>query len=228
VKSPRRLADLKFAAQLQPFPDGGTLESEGYYDRVRFAGITFDDESGDGRDARFAECAFTGGGLDGSQLRRARLSAVWFADTRLMAVDAAEAGLTDTWFSACVFAGVQAFSCVGRRVTFRGCKLDSVNFRDAKLTDVIFEDCILRDVDFANARLLRVRFPGCQFANIDFTRATCSSVDLRGARLGADDVPGIKAGYDALGGVRIDSIQLVTLAPLLAHHLGIVVDDGQA
>jgi hypothetical protein len=50
-------------------------------------------------------------------------------------------------------------------------------------------------------------------------------VDLRGARLGSDSVPGIKAGYDALSGARIDSVQLMTLAPLLAHHLGIKVAD---
>jgi uncharacterized protein YjbI with pentapeptide repeats len=120
---------------------------------------------------------------------------------------------------------VQAFSCVGRRVLFRGCKLDSVNFRDSRLTDVAFEDCVLRDVDFGSAKLIRVRFPGCQFANVDFTKATCTSVDLRGARLGSADTPGIKAGYDSLSGTRIDSVQLMTLAPLLADHLGIKVAD---
>jgi len=84
---------------------------------------------------------------------------------------------------------------------------------------------VLRDVDFGSAKLIRVRFPGCQFANVDFTKATCSSVDLRGARLGTGDTPGIKAGYDSLSGARIDSVQLMTLAPLLADHLGIKVMD---
>ena len=37
---------------------------------------------------------------------------------------------------------------------------------------------------------------------------------------------GIRAGYDSLRGVRIDTLQLVTLAPLLAHHLGIAVEDA--
>ena len=60
-------------------------------------------------------------------------------------------------------------------------------------------------------------------ANVDFTKATCSSVDLRGARLGTADTPGIKAGYDSLSGTRIDSVQLMTIAPLLADHLGIKV-----
>jgi hypothetical protein len=80
-------------------------------------------------------------------------------------------------------------------------------------------------VDFAGAKLLRVRFPGSQFTQVDYTRVTCSSDDLRGARLGTEAAPGIKAGYGALSGVRIDSVQLVALAPLLAAHLGIIVDD---
>ena len=37
---------------------------------------------------------------------------------------------------------------------------------------------------------------------------------------------GIKSGFDSLSGVRIDTVQLMTLAPLLAHHLGITVSDG--
>jgi hypothetical protein len=44
-------------------------------------------------------------------------------------------------------------------------------------------------------------------------------VDLRGAQLG------ITAGYESLHGVTIDSVQLVTLAPYLARHLGITVTD---
>ena len=111
------------------------------------------------------------------------------------------------------------------RVLFRGCKLDSVNFRDSKLTDVAFEDCVLRDVDFGSARLLRVRFGGSTLVNTEFTHATCREVDLRGARLGTHDTPGIKGGYASLAGVQIDMPQLMTLAPLLAHHLGIVVSD---
>jgi uncharacterized protein YjbI with pentapeptide repeats len=235
VKSPRNYEELPFASELTAFPGSGdgpgdgspgaeSLEIEGDYDRVLFSGAVFADTDAGG--ARFTECAFTGAaGFDGGRLRRSRLSDVWFGETRLVAVDMAETSLTDVWFSGCVLAGVQAFSCIGRRVLLRGCKLDSVNFRDARLTDVVFEDCVLRDVDFASAKLTRVRFPGSQLVGADFTRVTCSSVDLRGARLGSDADPGIKAGYDALRGARIDSLQLMTLAPLLAHHLGITVAD---
>jgi len=217
--------DLQFASELRVLPDDGPgLEIDGDYDRVLFSGSSFADADAGG--ARFTECAFTGGaGFDGGRLRRARLSDVWFGETRLVALDMAESSLTDVWFSGCVFAGVQAFSCVGRRVLFRGCKLDSVNFRDCKLTNVAFEDCVLRDVDFGSGKLSKVRFAGSTLVGADLARVVCEDVDLRGARLGSDSAPGIKAGYDSLSGTRIDTLQLMTLAPLLAHHLGIRVTD---
>ena len=244
MKSPVRLEELPFAAMLSDFDGesdnssdfGGLLEIDGDYDRVRFNGVAFAEADATG--ARFIESAFVGGSFDAGRLRRARLTDVWFEQTRLVAVDVAGASLTDVWFNGCVFAGVPAFTCGLRRVVFRGCKLDSVNFREAALTDVTFDDCVLRDVDLGRAKLERVRFPGCTLSRLDFTRATCKNVDLRGARLGerdgdgggsdggGSDSAGIKAGFDSLSGVRIDTVQLMTLAPLLAHHLGITVSDG--
>jgi uncharacterized protein YjbI with pentapeptide repeats len=223
MKSPHRLADLPFAPELQSFD--GMLEVDGDYDRIRFDGSAFEDAAAGG--SRITQSAFTGVTFDGGQMRRARLSEVWFGETRLVAFDLAESALTDVWFSGCVFAGIQAFTLNTRRVTFRDCKLDSVNFRDAALTDVLFEDCVLRDVDFGSAKLTRVRFPGCTLSGTDFTKVSCTDVDLRRAKLGAG-APGdggIRAGYDSLRGARIDTVQLMTLAPLLAHHLGITVED---
>ncbi|HTU76845.1 MAG TPA: pentapeptide repeat-containing protein [Trebonia sp.] len=201
----------------------GFIEVDGDYDGVLISDIstgtgTLAEVAGSG--GRFVECAITGLTFDGGTLRKSRMSDVWLGETRLVAVDLAESSLVDTWLSGCVLAGVQAFSALLRRVSFRNCKLDSVNFRDASLTDVTFEDCVLRDVDFAGARLTRVRFPGCTLSGAAFTKATCSSVDLRGASLG------VTAGFDALRGATIDSMQLMALAPLLAHHLGISVADG--
>ncbi len=239
MKSPIRLEELPFATALSAFNTdsadsaglGGLLEIDGDYDRVRFDGVAF--AAADGSGARFIESAFVGGSFDEGRLRRARFTDVWFEQTRLVAVDVAGSSLTDVWFNGCVFAGVPAFTCGLRRVVFRGCKLDSVNFREAVLTDVTFDDCVLRDVDFGRAKLERVRLPQCTLSGLDFTRAACKDVDLRGARLGERDADGsagaaagIKAGFDSLSGVRIDSVQLMTLAPLLAHHLGITVSDG--
>jgi uncharacterized protein YjbI with pentapeptide repeats len=224
MKPPHNLADLPFAADLRLFD--GELELDGDYDRVRFSGSAFSGAAAGG--SRFAESAFTGVTFDGGRLRRARMSDVWFSETRFVALDIAESSWTDVWLSGCVLAGAQAFAGVLRRVTFRGCKLDSVNFRDCSLTDVAFEDCVLRDVDLGGAKLTRVRFAGSTLSGADFTKVTCAEVDLRGATLGggSSGEAGIRAGYDSLRGARIDTLQLMTLAPLLAHHLGITVEDA--
>lgn len=223
MKPPRNLIDLPFATDLRPFD--GEFELEGDYDRVRCDGTAFTDAVAGG--SRIAESGFTGVTFDGGRMRRARLSDVWFGETRMVAFDLAESSLTDVWFSGCVLAGMQAFALTTRRVRFRDCKLDSVNFRESALRDVLFEDCVLRDVDFGGAKLTRVRFPGCTLSGTDFTKVSCTDVDLRGARLGTGGSgdAGIRAGYDSLRGVRIDTLQLVALAPLLAHHLGITVED---
>src|SRR5215831_4698982 len=131
MKPPHTLADLPFAADLRLFD--GELELDGDYDRVRFSGSAFSDVVAGG--SRFAESAFTGVTFDGGRLRRARMSDVWFSETRFVALDIAKSSWTDVWLSGCVLAGAQAFAGVLRRVTFRGCKLDSVNFRDCSLTD---------------------------------------------------------------------------------------------
>jgi uncharacterized protein YjbI with pentapeptide repeats len=224
MKPPHNLADLPFAVDLRSFD--GELELDGDYDRVRFNGSAFSDVVAGG--SRFAESAFTGVAFDGGRLRRARMSDVWFSETRFVALDIAESSWTDVWLSGCVLAGVQAFAGVLRRVNFRNCKLDSVNFRDCSLTDTAFEDCVLRDADFGGAKLTRVRFGGSTLSGADFTKVTCTDVDLRGATLGggSSSEAGIRAGYDSLRGARIDPPQLMTLAPLLAHHLGITVEDA--
>jgi uncharacterized protein YjbI with pentapeptide repeats len=221
MRTPRSLAELAFYDSLSPL--ASSIEVDGDYDGAlisdesqgtgTLAGIT-------GSGARFVESAITGLTLDGGTLRKCRMSDVWIGETRLVAVDMAESAIVDTWMNGCVLAGVQSFSVLLRRVSFRNCKLDSVNFRDSSLTDVTFEDCVLRDIDFAGAKLTRVRFPGCTLTDASFRAVTCSKVDLRGASLGITD------GFDALRGATIDSVQLVTLAPLLAHHLGIEVKDS--
>jgi uncharacterized protein YjbI with pentapeptide repeats len=187
---------------------GSRLEPEGDYEAETFADEAFSDITAGG--ARFA--------IEDAKLRRARFADTVFAETRLVSVDLSETGWTGVTFTGCVLAGVQAFSSALRRVKFSHCKLDSVNLRDATLTDVLFEDCMMRATDFGSAKLTRVRFGGSQLDGADFTKVTCSSVDLRGADLD------ITAGFDSLRGATIDSVQLVSLAPYLARHLGIRVE----
>jgi uncharacterized protein YjbI with pentapeptide repeats len=198
-------------------PFEGDLEPDGDYEGLRFAEATFDETVAGG--CHFLDCSFVRTSFSGGRLRKSRFTDVFMREVRFVATDLAETGWQDTTLDGCALAGVQAFSAALRRVTVRGGKLDSANFRSAIFTDVTFEDCVLNEADFGGATLLRVSFAGCTLTGADFTKAACTEVDLRGARLG------ITAGWESLHGVTIDSVQLVTLAPYLARHLGIIVAD---
>jgi uncharacterized protein YjbI with pentapeptide repeats len=212
---PREIGDLPFASALRPFE--GSLAAAETYEGYHFADVTFADiRAGN---YSFLECAFSNVTLEGGRMRKSRFTDTWLRDVRLVATDLAETGWLDTTLIGCAAAGVQAFGASLRRVSFHDCKLDSVNFRGATLNEVTFENCLLRDTDFGSARLKLTRFPGSRLTGADFTKATLEDVDLRGAELG------ITAGYESLRGATIDNIQLVTLAPHLAVHLGMTIKD---
>jgi uncharacterized protein YjbI with pentapeptide repeats len=213
---PARLDDLPWAATLRPF--SGELSPHGEYDGDHFSKLAFDQPSA--ANSRFLECALTGVTLRGGELRRSRLSDVWIEDSQLITTGLAETNWLDVTVSGALIAGSEAFGSGLRRVTFRNCKLDSVNFRDAGLTDVVFDGCQLLSPDFGGATLTRVSFGGSRLVQADLTRATLDQADLRGAELGLIIGPG------SLQGAIISTGQLVTLAPVLAETIGIVVEDA--
>lgn len=102
-------------------------------------------------------------------------------------------------------------------VTFRGCKLDVANFRFADLRRVVFIDCQLNEADFLNATMTDVRFESCDLDKTIFDQVKCKKVDLR-----TSDVTTI-SGWQSLKGATIDSVQLTTIAPMLAAVIGLDV-----
>jgi uncharacterized protein YjbI with pentapeptide repeats len=209
------LADLPFAAALTAHQGG--MASGAEYDGVHFDQISFDGPRASG--SRFIECAFTGVSFQGGGLQRARFSDVWMRDGRLVTTSLAQTQWLDVVIDRSLAAGVEAFGAEMRRVTFRGCKLDSVNFREAVFTEVTFDNCELRDVDFMGASLIRTAFPDSRLTRTDLSRVRMEKTDLRGAELG------IIIGPDSLRGATISTGQLILLAPLLAETMGIVVSD---
>jgi uncharacterized protein YjbI with pentapeptide repeats len=128
-----------------------------------------------------------------------RLRRVCFQDARLVGLDFSEAHIEE--------------------VSFKGCKLDYVNFRHSDIEHALFEDCGLNGADFQGARIRATRFGNCQIGEADFSKAEMSSVDLRGSELT------LAGSVLTLQGAIIDSRQLIDVAPLLAHELGISVED---
>ena len=216
MKLPRELGDLPFGDSLTAHEGG--LEDEGHYDGVLFSGVTFAGLNADL--SRFMECAFTDVTLDDVALRKARLSDVWLRDVRLLSADLAGSNWLDSTFIACSGAGIQAYDAGFQRVVFSECKLDSWNFRGATLRGVVFDRCLLRDTDFGGASLKQVTFPGCTLTRADFSRVTLDKVDFRGAELD------ITAGYESLRGAIMNTAQLMSIAPVLARQIGIVIKDS--
>lgn len=212
----RASPDAVPVAVLRPGYSKSMLAPDEEYERVTFADSDFDTPAAG--NCHFLECTFNHSTFGKNRMRKCRFTDSDLQDTRFVATDLAETGWQDTTLTGCALAGVEAYSATLRRVTFRDCKLDSVNFRESTFRDVTFENCLMRDVDFGSARLNRVAFPGCVLG-ADFSKATLAQVDLRGAELR------ITAGYDSLRGATIGNVQLIGLAPMLAQHLGLTVED---
>lgn len=170
--------------------------------------------------SRFDECLLDGVVAEGGTWRGSSLRDVEWRDGRVVGLDLSATEWLDVTVTGAVFAGVEAYDADLRRVTFRGCKLDGVNLRGATLRQVVFDGCLLRDIDLGGAELIDVAFPGSAVRDARLERARLSRTDLRGTT-----ELEIVAGVGSLGGATVTSAQLMALAPLLAHDLGLLVED---
>ncbi|MFB8001628.1 pentapeptide repeat-containing protein [Nocardia sp. NPDC056000] len=212
---PRDLADLSFARFLQ---ERDEITMEGEYDCALFEGMRLEDA--EVRGAQLTECAITGGSITGGSLRHTRFNDVWIQGTQWTRADLSETSWMDAELVMNAWSGVEAFGARLRRVKFYNCKFDSVNLRGAHLTEVSFTDCVLRHVDIGEAKLTSVTFPGTEIEALSMRKATLSKVDLRTARS-----IGVYEGVESLRGATITSLQLMDLAPIFAHTIGINVSD---
>ncbi|WP_433562965.1 pentapeptide repeat-containing protein [Nocardia sp. CA-151230] len=211
----RELADLSFARFLQLHAD---MANEGAYDCAHFDGLELDEP--DVRNAEFTECAISATAVTGGVFRHARFNDVWVHGSRWIRADLSETSWMDAEFVVDAFSGIEAFGAALRRVTFHNCKFESVNLRAAVLQDVSFVDCVLRHVDISEAKLTSVTFPGSEIEGLSLRKAQLKKVDLREAR--SID---IADGIESLSGALITRTQLLDLAPVFAHALGIIVKD---
>jgi uncharacterized protein YjbI with pentapeptide repeats len=103
-------------------------------------------------------------------------------------------------------------------VQIDGSKLDFVNLRNATMTDVLISNCIIDELDISSAVVQRLELRDCRIGTLDVAGARLTDVDLR-----SSDFSAIHS-LEGLKGATIDDAQLSLLAPLLAAHLGILLD----
>ncbi len=158
-------------------------------------------------------------GLTGARLRSLALTDVVADGLEASGADWSGATLRRVEFVGARLGGLQFVEASASDVAFRNCRLELSTWRGAKLREVVFDGCILDEADFYGAQLQAVRFEGCRLLRADFSSARLARVDLRGSELDpVGDVNGLR-------GATIDSVQLATLSPLLAHAAGLKVDD---
>jgi uncharacterized protein YjbI with pentapeptide repeats len=195
---------------------GEPLETHGDYDAVAFTDLDLSGQNAN--NTRLLDCALVRCRADGLQLRRARFAEALVADLQATTIDLAESVWRDSLVTGGRIGAAVASNAKLMRVRFRGVKLDFLNLRGATLQDVVFQDCLLGEVDATDARLTDVDFSGSRVDILGVRNATLARVDLSRAALQT------LSGLEHLRGAIVSAAQLTDLAPLLADHLGIVVN----
>ncbi|WP_114853488.1 pentapeptide repeat-containing protein [Brachybacterium sp. YJGR34] len=100
-----------------------------------------------------------------------------------------------------------------------GCKLDWINLRSSHLEDVLFEDCTIGELDLSGVHAKRVAFIDCRTGSLALAHAQLQDVDLRGLEMGSI------GNLEGMAGATLDAQQVTALAPALATHLGVRIED---
>lgn len=195
-----------------------TLEAEFDLEGVRLEATVF--AAANAGSGRFEQAHLKDVNVEGGKLRGLEL-----IDVRADGVSAANgdwggATLRRVVFEQARLTGLDLGEARIEEAHFKSCKLDYANFRHATIEFASFEDCVLSNADFQGSQVYATRFAGCQLAAADFSKAELAHVDLRGSELAlAGSVLGLR-------GAIVDSLQLIELSPLIAHELGIVVEEA--
>lgn len=169
--------------------------------------------------AEIDSCLLRNADFTGAHLEKVSVNNTVYEKSVFDACDFTDSGWLQTSIVDTRCYGVQFQLSTLKHVTFRNCQLSLANFRYAKLTNVQLEDCVIVDADFHGAQLVNVSFVNCSLDNCTFSDTTLRRVDFTESRIGTIH------GISRMKGIIINSSQLVSLAPFMAHELGITVED---
>lgn len=133
--------------------------------------------------------------------RNGRAARLHVAHSRLRGLTWAGGALQDVVVDTVTGSDVSLRFSTLQRVTFRDCTLPGLDLTETTLDQVRFERCALPAAQFHGAKVKDLRIAGC---------------DLTGC-----------TGAESLAGASVHPDDLLTLAPSLAHALGLTLDDGE-
>lgn len=187
-------------------------------DALAIDGLVAESLTAAGLDLR--DCAVTACRAERARFRRSRLGTCLVAESAAGELDAADSAWIDVVVRGCRAGAVIAPGATLQRVTVTGSRIDYANLRGSTLERVQLIDCGIGELDVGGAALTDVRLVRCSVERLVLSDAVCVRVDVRGAEIGALE------GLDGLRGAVITTDQLARLAPALADHLGLLVEDG--
>jgi len=158
--------------------------------------------------------------LDGAELRRLRCRRVIFdtcdfANSRWLDCELGEVAFLDCRFTGASIAGGRLADVVAR-----ACQL-----RLAKLSHLGRPHALLEGCDLRGALLMESDLSDTHFSACDLSDAELFNVDLQGSDLRDNELAGLR-GVGCLRGATVDSLQLLSLGPALAAHVGVVVEEA--
>ena len=197
--------------------DAYDLEPDADLDGVVFRGL--DLTGRDASRARFLDCEVEDCDLEGVVLDGARVLDTTWTSVRAGALRAPSSTWRDATLTDVRVGALTAFGSTWTRARIVGGKIDYLDLRESTVEELRLEGVTLGDLDLSHAKVRRLVVVDCDVRRLDTTQARLADCDLRGARLR------VLEGVGGLGGAKVTRDQLLDLAPLLAHHVGLVVDD---
>ncbi len=173
--------------------------------------------------------------LTALSLEAARVKGCRFAGAELRRLHCAQ-----VVFETCDFANTRWFDCDFNEVAFLDCRFTGASLTGGRLSAVLLRDCaaqmaklshlgrphaLLTGCDLRGALLMESDLGQLRFAACDLTGVQLFNVDLKGCDLRDNELADLK-GAGCLRGATIDALQLLSLCPALAAHVGLVVEEA--
>jgi uncharacterized protein YjbI with pentapeptide repeats len=102
---------------------------------------------------------------------------------------------------------------------FKECQFDGANLRFAQLESCRFEDCSFVGADFNGVNASNCVFERCQMKGVTFRASKVKAFDLRTSEIGE------MADVSGLSGAIITPVQMIDIAPQMAHAMGLQVGE---
>jgi uncharacterized protein YjbI with pentapeptide repeats len=165
--------------------------------------------------ARVKGCRFEGAELRRLHCRQVVFETCDFANTRWF-----DCELSDVAFLDCRFVGVSITGGGLSAVLMRDCLAQLAKLSHLGRPHALLEGCDLRGALLMESDLSELRFAGCDLEGLELAGVTLAGSDLR-----TNELAGLK-GVACLRGATVDALQLLALAPALAAHVGLVVEQA--